>query len=71
MPVIQVSEETETRGLQFFFSFFCISGKKSVRPCLKSKPGVTVHTYNPSYLGVRDRRIKVGKNARLLSQKTL
>jgi hypothetical protein len=26
-------------------------GKKLARPCLKNKPGVVVHTYNPSYLG--------------------
>jgi hypothetical protein len=47
------------------------SRQKLAETCLKNKPGVVVHAYNPSYMGDRGRRTEVQSQSRQnLTQKT-
>jgi hypothetical protein len=54
-PVIPAMWEAETEGAKFRPT----QEKKSARLCLKSKLGMVLHGYNPSYLRIEGKRISI------------
>jgi hypothetical protein len=65
--LIPTTQERE-RGRSWFEAKVNKFGQKLVRPCLKSKPGMMIHTCNTSYLGrevvVLESKVCPGKSMR-------